>query len=163
MAYCTIQEIRDSNDKLADANDVTPADIDFAIATAQRIVKTKLGKLMSPDEIDAIGAESNAIRSLTISKAVEKALVKKFGAKRKEGESSDVDYLKKEFKDLLDAILDGEIPIDIPDTSGGESVSVTKRYPKLSGQARNKKMYPRKGVPDFFPDGVSTSYVDDPD
>ena len=164
MAFCTVQEIRDANDKLSSETDVPDSDIEARIAAAERKVKADLGKVISPDEIDAIGAESNVIRELTIAKTAERTLVKKFGAKRKADDVSDIEYFRKEYKDLLDQVLKGEVPIDIPDTSGAADVTVVKNYPKLSGASKHKKStrkYPRKGVPDFYPDGVQTDYTDD--
>lgn len=161
MPFCSIQEIRDANDKLSSTNDVPNTEISNRIASAERKVKADLGKLLSAEEIDAIGADSNVIRELTINKAAERTLVKKFGAKRKADDVSDIEYFRKEYEALLKKVLDGDVVIDIPDTSDAEAVTVTKKYPKLSGSTRNKQFYPRKGVPGFQEEGQNDDYVDD--
>jgi len=121
-------------------------------------VANELKTVLSPEEIDEIGGDSNIIKALTLMKAVEKTLVKKFGAKRKLEDTNDIIYYRNEYKDLLNRILNGEVPIDIPDDS---EATVVKSYPKLSGASGNSRFYPRKGIPGFFEDGVTTDYVDD--
>ena len=140
---CTAQEIRDQSEKLISTTDVPNVQIEERILNAEGIVKAKLGKLITPDEIDAIGAESNVIKNLVMFKATEKTLAKKYGATRKVDEVSDIQYWQKEFKDLLESVLNGDVPIDKPDSSDAAGVSIPKSYPKLSGKTNNSKFYPR--------------------
>lgn len=158
MAYCTIQDIRDQTEKLESTTDVPDPMIQKAISGAERDVKAALGSKLTPAEVDNAGNHgSNVIKSLALFKATERTLVRKYGAKRKAEDVSDIDYWKSEYEKLLKKVLGGDIPIDIPDAS---IASVSKNYPALSGKTTGRK-YPRKGIPGFTPSGGSSTYTDD--
>jgi hypothetical protein len=163
MAFCTVEEIRAQNDKLASAVDIPDEKIETSITHAKRIVKTDIISILSPSEFDAIdGLEtstSNVIKTLVIYKSAEFTIVALYGSSRKIDEVSDVQYFQKLYKDLLKKIMSGEIEIDIPDEL--TTATIAKDYPTIGLRSNNTKFYPRKGVPGFYPDGVEESYKDD--
>jgi len=161
MAFCTIEEIREQNDNLQTAIDVPDTKIGTSLVHARRIVKTDVMSLLSPSEFDSIDdlidSTSNTLKTLMIYKSTEFSLVSLYGPSRKVDEVSDIQYYQKAYKDLLNKIFSGDVIIDIPEEL--TTASVSPDYPKTT--ANNKKFYPRKGVPGFFPNGVATSYKDD--
>lgn len=158
MALCTIDDVRNEDKKFSNSNDVTDAVITNRISRAEKIIKVDLSSVISESDIVSAGSDSNALNSLAIFKVVELTLVAYYGAGRKTDELTDVQYFKKEYKDLLNKILHGEVEIQT-DT---EEYS-PKDYPAADGGS-NKKFYIRKGVPDFLPEGegqYGSTYVDD--
>ena len=156
MAYCTVLQIRSQSRKLADVK-ITDAVITDRIAEAETQIKADLSGIISEADLDALGAASSLVNLLAIYKSTEKTFIHVFGIYRKADEIGDTDYFIKQYNNLLKKLLDGDI--ELTDAAGAEAGAAD--FPKATTSLSNLKLYPRKGVPDFTPDGVDGSYQDD--
>lgn len=158
MSFCEISDVRNEDKKFNNTADVTDKTITHRISRAEEVVKVDLSSIISESELDTIGSNSKALKSLAIYKAVELTLVIYYGAGRKIDELTDVNYYQSQYNKLLKKVISGEIPIKTEE----EDYS-PKDYPSLDSGA-NKKFYIRKGVPGFLPEGedqYGATYVDD--
>jgi len=147
MSYCTEEQVRNSDKKFADTNDVLQTVIEDRIAQAENIIKVDLSSIISEAELDSIGSTSKIINLLAIYKSVELTLIIYYGVSRKVDELTDVQYFKKEYNDLLKKVLEGIIKITI-----GTTDYTPKNYPSLD-TGLNKKFYVKKGIDGFLPEG----------
>jgi len=157
MAYCTVIQVRDSSKKLETVADVPDLDITNRIAEAEKQIKADLSGVISEAALDALGSGSSIINLMAIYKSTEKTLIDLFGIYRKATEIGDIDYFAEQYKNLLDKILDGDIVLV---DAGGIAVGSVD-FPKITDSDNNLKLYPRKGVSGFIPDGADGSYEDD--
>lgn len=158
MAFCTEEQVRNSDKKLESTIDVTTEVINSRIEMADNTIKVDLSSLISEEDLDTIGENSKVINLMSIYKSVELTLVTYYGASRKVDELTDIAYWQKLYNNLLKKLVNGDIEI----SSGGEEYS-PKDYPAIDGGA-NKKFYVRKGIDGFLPDGETdygSTYVDD--
>lgn len=155
MSYCTVQEIRDSNKKLEPVTEATDPVIESRITESEKRIKVDLSSMFTASELDSISSDSPVLNLMCIYKAVELTLVNYYGASRKTDEISDIQYYEKQYKYLLNGVKDGTITIE------SSTVSSPNAYPKRTQEGTNLRLYPRKGVSGFIPDGQEDSYVDD--
>ena len=149
MAYCTEDQVRNSDRKLIKPEDVTSIVITDRISQAERIIKVDLSPIISETELDTISSTSNIINLLATLKTVELCLVAYYGVSRKVDELTDIQYFKKEYEKFRDKCLDGTLKI-----IAGTTDYTPKDYPSLDNGV-NKKFYVKKGVKGFLPEGES--------
>lgn len=149
MAFCTEEQVRNSNKKFSVKTEVLPAVILERISMAEKIVTIDLSPILTEAQVVAIGETSGIINLLTIWKAVELTLVTYYGAARKFDEVSDIQDYRKQYKELLAEVLAGTKSI----VSGSTDYS-PKSTPALDSGS-NKKFYVKKGMEGFCPDGES--------
>lgn len=155
LDYCTVQNVRDETKKFGNENEVTDPMIESRISQAVKIIKVDLSGVMSEADLDAVAPTSNILNLLATYKATEKTLVTYYGYYRKVDEISDIQYYQKQYKMILQDILDGNVILT--DASGSSPTA----YPERTRKGSNLKLYPRKGVEGFIPDGAEDDYVDD--
>lgn len=158
MAYCDESQVRNADKKFEDVTNVATEVIVDRIEMAEDIIRVDLSSIISETELDSIAEDSKVINLMAIYKSVELTLIAYYGASRKVDELTDVQYFQKQYKNLLDKLINGDIEL----TSGTEDYT-PKDYPSADG-GRNKKFYVRKGINGFLPDGeqgYGDTYVDD--
>lgn len=148
MAYCTASQVRASNTKLSSSDDISDAEIEDRIAEADATIIVDLSGMLTEAEITSLGATNKVINLLSRWKSVELSLSYLYGAARQADQVSDVDYWRKKYDNLLARIISGEIIL-----SATESAVNT---PQITPATYRKKLFPRKGIPDF-----EEGYVDD--
>lgn len=160
MAFCTEEQVRNSNKKFSNVDEVLRTVVTERIAQAEKVITMDLSSVISSADLQTIGANSEAVNLLAIYKSTELLLVTYYGAGRKIDEVSDISYFKKEYQTLLDRVLKGDIKLSVNSTDYSP-----KSYPSLD-HGINKKFYVRKGVVGFTPDGENfygQTYVDEDD
>ena len=158
MAFCTEEQVRNSDKKLESTVDVLSTVIISRIKMADDIIRVDLSSLLNESELNEIGESTRVINLMSIYKSVELTLVTYYGASRKVDELTDISYYQKQYNTLLKRIMNGDIEI----SSGGEDYT-PKSYPSVDGGS-NKKFYVRKGMDGFLPEGETNygeTYSDD--
>lgn len=153
MSWCSIANIRESDNKLTSETDVPDSVITSRIASAQEKITVDLSPIISEADLATIGDTSTIIKTLCIYKATELSLVYYYGAFRQGEETSDIMYWMNQYKEMIDSILSGEIELLV----GG--LITAKNFPGLSTSS-NARFYKRKGVEGFVPDGGTVDTVD---
>ena len=148
--FCTIEQVRNSSDKILDVVDVPDETIEGRIEHAEKIIIVNLSRLKSSAELRVLGASSTVLNLLAIYKSVELVLTKLYGAARQADQVSDIDYWKKKYNELLGSVLAGDVFLD-----EGDRVPVNKPVatPKWYKQ---KQLFRRKGIP-----GTGEGYIDE--
>jgi len=155
--YCSIAQVRGSSNKLENETDVTDLIITGRITEAESQIKADLSEIISEADLDALGSDSKVVNLMAIYKAVEKTLIYYYGIYRKANEIGDTDYFAKQYDRLLKKVIEGEI--SVTDDTGTDYGAAD--YPKATSSNYNLKLYPRKGIPGFTPEGADGSYEDD--
>jgi hypothetical protein len=127
---------------MATTSIIADAVVTSVISQAEAIIKTDFSGLINFTTVDALATTPYFINLLSRYKTCEKGLVRIYGFKRTTQQITDIDYWKKEYDDLKDAINSGSI--SIVDISGNSLTSSTATFSNVA----KSTSYPAFGVDD---------------
>ena len=140
MAYSSLTQIRERTAVLSAARaDIADADITNQINYADEQIRSDLAQFIDFSLVPTNESDSNFpefLRTLSNFKSVELCLVYAFGAKREADTVDDITYWRKLYDEMIFAIKNGEVPLELPD---GTSI------------AKNSQVFENTAKPDIAP------------